>query len=186
MFGTGSGITFIARMSGIMLEASDALYSRTQPGAPPCRPEAAAIPRSIFAICSRICATPTPAGLEETILTELVANSLDAGASVIRMSADPAATTFRLEDDGRGMVWKELRAVPQPRRQRQDARAGIGFAGVGIKLALLAAREVVTESRRGKSHAASRWHLASREFAPYEPIAPPGVVREHGTAVLLH
>src|SRR5206468_9403222 len=50
-----------------------------------------------------------PGGLEETILTELVANSLDAGASVIRVFADPAAATFRLEDDGRGMVWKELR-----------------------------------------------------------------------------
>jgi hypothetical protein len=57
---------------------------------------------------------------------------------------------------------------------------------VGIKLALLAAREVVTESLRGRSHAASRWHLASREFAPYEPIAPPGFITGHGTAVLLH
>ena len=127
-----------------------------------------------------------PGGLEETILTELVANSLDAGASVIRGFADPAAATFRLEDDGRGMVWKELRQFHNLAASSKTRGAGIGFAGVGIKLALLAAREVVTESRRGKSHAASRWHLASSEFAPYEPIAPPGFVREHGTAVLLH
>ena len=126
-----------------------------------------------------------PGGLEETILTELVANSLDAGASVIRVFADPAATTFRLEDDGRGMVWKELKQFHNLAASNKTRGAGIGFAGVGIKLALLAAREVVTESRRGKAHAASRWHLASAEFAPYEPIVPPGFVREHGTTVLL-
>jgi hypothetical protein len=127
-----------------------------------------------------------PGGLEETILTELVANSLDAGASVIRVFADPSATTFRLEDNGRGMVWKELKQFHNLAASSKTRGAGIGFAGVGIKLALLAAREVVTESRRGKSHAASRWHLASAEFAPYEPIAPPGHVTEHGTAVVLH
>jgi len=127
-----------------------------------------------------------PGGLEETILTELVANSLDAGASVIRVFADPAATTFRLEDDGRGMVWKELKQFHNLAASTKVRGAGIGFAGVGIKLALLAAREVVTESRRGKSHAASRWHLASSEVAPYEPVTPPSFVGEHGTAVLLH
>ena len=127
-----------------------------------------------------------PGGLEETILTELVANSLDAGASVIRLYADPAAATFRLLDDGRGMVWKELRQFHNLATSSKTRGAGIGFAGVGIKLALLAAREVVTESRRGKSHAASRWHLASAELAPYEQVPPPGFVTEHGTAVQLH
>jgi hypothetical protein len=127
-----------------------------------------------------------PGGLEETILTELVANSLDANATVIRLFADPAGATFRLEDDGRGMVWKELRQFHNLAASTKTRGDGIGFAGVGIKLALLAAREVVTESRRGKSHAASSWHLASREFAPYEPITPPGRVSGHGTAVTLH
>ena len=126
-----------------------------------------------------------PGGLEETILTELIANSLDADATVIRITADPAAATFQLEDDGRGMVWKELRQFHNLAASTKTRGAGIGFAGVGIKLALLAAREVITESRRGKSHAASRWHLASREMAPYEPITPAGVVANHGTAVLL-
>jgi hypothetical protein len=37
---------------------------------------------------------------------------------------------------------------------------GIGFAGVGIKLGLLVCEEVVTETRRGKTHVATRWHLA--------------------------
>lgn len=127
-----------------------------------------------------------PGGLEETILTELVANSLDAGATSIRLITDPAGSSFRLEDDGRGMVGKELRKFHDLASSSKTRGDGIGFAGVGIKLALLAATEVVTESRRGKSHAASRWHLASREFAPYEPVAPPGFVSAHGTAVSLH
>lgn len=126
-----------------------------------------------------------PGGLEETILTELVANSLDAGATTIRIHADPVNSAFRLHDDGRGMVWKELRQFHNLASSSKTRGDGIGFAGVGIKLALLAAREVVTESRRGKSHAASRWHLASREFAPYEPVPPPGVVDGQGTAVSL-
>src|SRR5512138_1022561 len=112
-----------------------------------------------------------PSGLEETILTELVANSLDARATLIRMVCDPAAATFRIVDDGRGMVWKELRQFHNLATSSKTRGEGIGFAGVGIKLALLATHEVVTESRRGRSHVASRWHLASREFAPYEPIA---------------
>lgn len=126
-----------------------------------------------------------PGGLEETIVTELVANSLDAGATLIRLKADPAGATFQLEDNGRGMVWKELRQFHNLASSTKTRGAGIGFAGVGIKLALLIAREVITESRRGKSHAASRWHLQSRELAPYEPITPAGVVAERGTAVML-
>ncbi len=97
-----------------------------------------------------------PGSLEETILTELVANSLDAGATVIRMSADPATATFQFVDDGRGMVWKELRQFHNLAASSKTRGAGIGFAGGGIKLALLAAREVNTESRRGRSHAAAR------------------------------
>lgn len=127
-----------------------------------------------------------PGGLEDTILTELVANSLDAGAGLMRIHADPGSATFRFVDDGRGMVWKELRQFHNLAASSKTRGEGIGFAGVGIKLALLVARDVVTESRRGKSHAASRWHLASREFAPYEPITPPGDVAGHGTAVTLH
>jgi len=63
---------------------------------------------------------------------------------------------------------------------------GIGFAGVGIKLALLVCREVVTETRRGKSHVATQWHLATRHRAPWKWVPPPGMLAEQGTAVRLH
>src|SRR5262245_65905036 len=59
----------------------------------------------------------------------------------------------------------------------------IGFAGVGIKLGLLVSREVLTETRRGATHVATRWHLASRHRAPWKWIPPPGLTSTRGTAV---
>ena len=60
---------------------------------------------------------------------------------------------------------------------------GIGFAGVGIKLGLLVAEAVLTETRRGSVHVATRWHLASRQKAPWQWVPPPGWVGARGTAV---
>ena len=62
---------------------------------------------------------------------------------------------------------------------------GIGFAGVGIKLGLLVCEEVLTETRRGSTHVATRWHLASRHRAPWQWVTPPGLLGEQGTAVRL-
>jgi hypothetical protein len=62
---------------------------------------------------------------------------------------------------------------------------GIGFAGVGIKLGLLACEAVLTETRRGKAHVATTWRLASRHRAPWSWLPPPGLVPERGTAVRL-
>src|SRR5438309_3161218 len=49
-----------------------------------------------------------PGALEETILTEIVANALDSGANRISMVADPATATFTAADDGSGMKRREL------------------------------------------------------------------------------
>src|SRR5262245_65546485 len=62
---------------------------------------------------------------------------------------------------------------------------GIGFAGVGIKLGLLACEEVVTETRRGKTHVATSGGWTPRQRAPWRWIPPPGLDAEHGTGVRL-
>src|SRR5262245_1282272 len=62
---------------------------------------------------------------------------------------------------------------------------GIGFAGVGIKLGLLVSREVMTETRRGATHVATRWHLASRHRAPWKWTPPLGLATTRGTGVRL-
>jgi hypothetical protein len=123
--------------------------------------------------------------LEETILTEVVANALDSGATRIRLLTDPAAATLTIVDDGRGMQRRELARYHDVAASTKARGEGIGFAGVGIKLGLLVSREVVTETRRGATHVATRWHLASRHRAPWKWIPAPGLAPSRGTAVRL-
>jgi hypothetical protein len=123
--------------------------------------------------------------LEETILTEVVANALDSGAHRIRLFTRPADATLTIVDDGRGMQRRELARYHDVAASTKTKGQGIGFAGVGIKLGLLVAREVITETRRGATHVASRWHLASRHRAPWKWIPPPGFTDSRGTAVQL-
>lgn len=126
-----------------------------------------------------------PGALEETILTEVVANSLDSGATCLRVTADPAASTLTIIDDGSGMRRRDLVRYHDLASSTKTRGHGIGFAGVGIKLGLLVCEEVVTETRRGKEHVATRWYLAGRHKAPWKWIPPPGLVSDHGTAVQL-
>jgi hypothetical protein len=126
-----------------------------------------------------------PGSTEETILTEIVANALDSHAERITITTDAAAPTFTLVDNGVGMRRRELARYHDIAASTKARGAGIGFAGVGIKIALLVCAEVLTESRRGRHHVASAWRLASRQKAPWQWVAPPGLVAGHGTAVRL-
>lgn len=126
-----------------------------------------------------------PGPLEETILTEIVANSLDSGAGQIRLAADLVEGALTVIDNGSGMQRGELRRYHDLGASAKSRGEGIGFAGVGIKLALLVCKEVWTETRRGKTHVATCWQLSSRHRAPWKWAPPPGLVVEHGTAVRL-
>ncbi len=126
-----------------------------------------------------------PGAIEETILTEIVANSLDSGATRISMQTDPAQATLTVVDNGSGMQRRDLVRYHDLAASTKTRGEGIGFAGVGIKLGLLVCEEVVTETRRGKTHVATRWALASRHRAPWRWIPPPGLVVERGTGVRL-
>lgn len=126
-----------------------------------------------------------PGALEETILTEVVANSLDSGATGLRLMADPVALTLTIVDDGSGMRRRDLVRYHDLAASTKTRGQGIGFAGVGIKLGLLVCEDVITETRRGKEHVASCWYLAGRHKAPWKWIPPLGLVTDHGTAVQL-
>ncbi|HXF91647.1 MAG TPA: ATP-binding protein [Nitrospiraceae bacterium] len=126
-----------------------------------------------------------PGAIEETILTEIVANSLDSGATHISMQTDPAQATLTVVDNGAGMQRRDLIRYHDLATSTKTRGEGIGFAGVGIKLGLLVCEEVVTETRLGKTHVATRWALASRHRAPWKWIPPPGLVVERGTGVRL-
>src|SRR5439155_608937 len=82
-----------------------------------------------------------PGSAESTILTEIVANSLDSGAATITISTDPAAPALTIVDDGAGMRRRELARYHDVAASAKARGAGIGFAGVGIKIALLVCAE---------------------------------------------
>ncbi len=126
-----------------------------------------------------------PGSLEETILSEIIANSLDSGAATIRIDTDPSAPALTVVDDGSGMRRRDLARYHDIASTGKTRGQGIGFAGVGIKLGLLASTEVMTETRRGAVHVATTWSLASRRRAPWRWIPPPGLVADRGTAVRL-
>jgi len=126
-----------------------------------------------------------PGAIEATILTEIVANSLDSGATTIAISTEPAVPALTIIDDGTGMRRRELARYHDIAASAKVRGVGIGFAGVGIKIALLVCTEVLTETRRGRHHVASSWRLASRSRAPWHWVAPEGRVASRGTAVRL-
>ena len=120
-----------------------------------------------------------PGSIEETILTEVVANSLDSGASAIRMWTDPVTGTLTVVDDGSGMRRRELARYHDLATSTKTRGKGIGFAGVGVKLGLLICKEVVTETRTSPVPVATVWSLTGRHKAPWHWLAtPPGVVSE--------
>jgi len=126
-----------------------------------------------------------PGSLEETMLIEIVANSLDSGASRILIDTDAGQTTLTVADDGSGMRRRELARYHDLASSTKSRGQGIGFAGVGMKLGLLVSEEVLTETRRGKTHIATMWRLSSRHRAPWKWLPPPGLVHARGTAVRL-
>ena len=126
-----------------------------------------------------------PGALEDTILSEVVANALDSGAALISVRTEPGQALLVVVDDGRGMRRRELARYHDIAASTKVRGQGIGFAGVGIKLGLLASEEVLTETRRADGHVATRWRLQGRQKAPWQWVDPPGLVERQGTAVCL-
>jgi hypothetical protein len=126
-----------------------------------------------------------PGRLEETILTEILANALDSGATRLELRIDAAERTLLACDNGSGMTRRELARYHDLAASTKKRGRGIGFAGVGIKLGLLACDEVITETRRGAQHAATSWKLEKRTRAPWSWIEPLHLLDDDGTAVLL-
>ena len=121
---------------------------------------------------------------EEVIITELIANALDSKASVIRFLVESDCQTISIIDNGEGMTSKNLEKYHDIAATTKMRGKGIGFAGLGAKLSLLVAKEVMTETKRGSFHKATRWRLESTQRAPWEYVEPTGLIdSNNGTAV---
>lgn len=121
---------------------------------------------------------------EEAIFTELIANSLDSGASEIQFSTIPDHQTLIIRDNGEGMAPQNFEEYHDIAATTKVRGKGIGFAGVGVKLALLLAEEIITETKRGSFHKATCWKLETIQRAPWKYVEPKGLITSsNGTAV---
>ena len=80
-----------------------------------------------------------PGSLEETILTEILANALDPGADAVSLATEPGAATLAVVDNGRGMKRRELSryhdlaATTRPLANDQKPAARDRRVSVGVK-----------------------------------------------------
>lgn len=128
-----------------------------------------------------------PVPVEEAILTELIANALDSGCSEISITALPAQGRMVFADNGSGMSRKSFEQYHDIASTSKVRGRGIGFAGVGAKLALLVCRDVYSETQNGRTRLCSRWWLEDNFRAPWEDAPALGLVDgESGTAVRMN
>ena len=93
----------------------------------------------------------------DVVLSELVANALDAKASEISIDWDSQQRVLVVTDDGSGMdsdAFEQYHDFAAELKTRGD---GIGFAGMGAKVSFNIADSVITETRRDGVLSASDW-----------------------------
>lgn len=125
--------------------------------------------------------------IEEVIITELIANSLDSKAWRIEFTTDPDRGRFTICDNGQGMKRQALNDYHNIAATTKIKGRGIGFAGIGAKLSLLLAKSVVTETKGGHgSHCSTQWYLMNENRAPWNFKPSSGIVaNSRGTAVTI-
>src|SRR3990172_8818015 len=113
-----------------------------------------------------------PFEVSEVVLVELVANSLDAGATRIAIDFDPHNNRLIVDDDGRGMTASEFDQYHDFAAGLKVRGTGIGFAGVGAKVSFNIADRVVTETRSEQFFGGSNWYLQSNKKLVWEDLQP--------------
>src|SRR3990172_4877362 len=96
--------------------------------------------------------------IEDTVLIEAIANSLDAGCSCVSLETERAKATLTVRDDGRGMTEAEFDLYHDLAESRKVRGHGIGFAGLGAKLAHQVATRVRTDTRCDTYSGGSDWY----------------------------
>ncbi|NLY06546.1 ATP-binding protein [Candidatus Sordicultor fermentans] len=100
-------------------------------------------------------------------VVELVANSLDAKASLIEIVLNKEEGILSVKDNGLGMDKKRFREYHDFAASAKTRGKGIGFAGQGAKLALNFCKKVLTETWSSNYRGYSEWFLKGNE-APYK------------------
>ena len=93
----------------------------------------------------------------DVVVTELVANALDAKAAEIRLGWNSDDRVLVVEDDGNGMDPEAFEQYHDFATELKTRGEGIGFAGMGAKISFNIANRVVTETHCHGIASASDW-----------------------------
>jgi len=119
----------------------------------------------------------------EVIVTELVANSLDAKADRIGISYDPKQRLLVVEDNGSGMTKPQFDDYHDFAAELKSRGSSIGFAGLGAKISFNVAMRVCTETRSSGFTGGSNWFLKSKKELVWEDLSGMRNLRGTGTRV---
>ena len=135
-----------------------------------------------------------PFSIDEAILVELIANALDAKTSLLEIRIDPEQRTFELVDNGQGMDQRGFENYHNFSMSFKRKGQGIGFAGLGAKLALKVAEKIVTETRQKEAGRRKQfWNTSEWKFERKRKAAYPvwfdseeRTLSHSGTRVKIH
>src|SRR3972149_3622380 len=124
-----------------------------------------------------------PYNIVEIIITELVANSLDARASAISISFNKDKNLLVVEDNGIGMTKRQFDQYHDFAAGLKARGDGIGFAGLGAKISFSIASRVQTETCSPKFKGRSNWYLKSQKELVWEKFNELLQLKHEGTRV---
>ena len=121
----------------------------------------------------------------DVVITELVANSLDAKAKSIAVDWDDDSKVLVVQDGGDGMNTVQFKEYHDFAAELKARGSGIGFAGVGAKISFNIADRVITETRHNGVTSASDWRWHDDGSLRWKSV-PSNRLPDDGTRVEVH
>lgn len=121
--------------------------------------------------------------IPEVVITELIANSLDAKAETIKVYYDSENFKLTVEDFGQGMTEPQFKEYHDFAADLKQRGTGIGFAGLGAKISFNIALKVITQTWSEKFKGGSNWFLKSKKELIWEDLSKLESLNHKGTKV---
>ena len=121
----------------------------------------------------------------DVVLSELVANSLDAKPSEILVDWDKDRRILVVTDDGIGMDAESFAQYHDFATELKSRGDGIGFAGIGAKISFNIADRVMTETRHSGTVSSSDWRWYDDGSLRWYSVEP-NHLKYDGTRVEVH
>ena len=123
-----------------------------------------------------------PYDIDEVILVECIANSLDARSTKIFINFKPESNSLLIRDNGAGMSASQFRLYHDFAMGLKSRGEGIGFAGLGAKISFNIANRVITETRSKSFSGGSNWRFSKNGDLVWKPIKS-NSMKNYGTKV---